>query len=108
MRDVAQMVRSIDYVALTTSRGRGTEATEWAVQWSRDVAAAFVVSYLDAMEVSTLLPDTDDAFDALINAFVVARSLRELHWELATRPEMAAVPLTAILRLLRRDPDVTA
>ena len=108
LRDVAQMIRSIDYVALTASQGVGTEVAAWAAQWSRTVAAAFVVSYLDAMEGSTLLPDSDEAFDALVNAFVIARSLRELHWELATRPEMAEVPLTAILHMLARDTDVSA
>jgi maltose alpha-D-glucosyltransferase/alpha-amylase len=65
---------------------------------------AFVESYLTELEDSPLLPDSADAVNSLLEAFMLARSLRELHWELATRPELVRVPLAGLRRMLGQTP----
>jgi maltose alpha-D-glucosyltransferase/alpha-amylase len=103
LRDVTNMVRSIDYVAVRTAMD-GDGDTAAAAVWARSVAGGFVDAYLEEMDGSTLLPDSDEAIDALLGAFAVARSLRELHWELTTRRDWVPIPLAGIRRLLSRDP----
>ena len=106
LRDVAQMLRSIDYVAMSSALGGSEVRRIWATWWSRAVGGAFVASYLDHMEGSPLLPEKPEATDALLNAFAVARSLRELHWDLVNRPWQAAVPLAGIRSTLGRRPSL--
>jgi maltose alpha-D-glucosyltransferase/alpha-amylase len=104
LRDVAQMLRSFDYVALATARDGSPDERRWAAWWSRVAGYAFVESYLTELEDSPLLPDSADAVNSLLEAFMLARSLRELHWELATRPELVRVPLAGLRRMLGQTP----
>ena len=104
LRDVAQMVRSIDYVAMASAGQVAEERRPWAAWWARAVALRFVHSYLAAMEDSPALPDEPEAVDALLQAFAITRALRELHWELETRPDWVAIPLAGIRRLLGHEP----
>jgi maltose alpha-D-glucosyltransferase/alpha-amylase len=104
LRDVAQMIRSFDYVALAAALDRSANERAWAAWWSRIVEQAFVTRYLAEMEDSPLLPDSAEAIDALLAAFAMSRSLRELHWELATRPDWVRIPLAGIRRMLGQTP----
>jgi maltose alpha-D-glucosyltransferase / alpha-amylase len=104
LRDVAQMVRSFDYVALAVALDRSANERAWAAWWSRVVSRAFVASYLVEMEDSPLLPDSAAAIDDLLAAFAMSRSLRELHWELVTRPDWVRIPLAGIRRMLGQSP----
>ncbi len=87
LRDVAEMLRSFDYVALVAALDGTSQQKSWAAWWSRLVGSEFLRSYLDEMEDSPLLPDSSEATDALLNAFALSRALRELHWELLTRTD---------------------
>ncbi len=102
LRDVAQMLRSIDYVALASAETVDDEKRPWAAWWSRAVSLQFVQSYLEAMGDSAALPDDAEAIDALLEAYALTRALRELHWELDVRPEMVPIALGGIRRLLDR------
>ena len=104
LRDVAQMLRSIDYVAMTSARQVDEDRRRWAAWWSRAIGRHFVHTYLAAMEDSPALPDDAEAVDALLQAFALTRSLRELQWELQTRPDWIAIPLAGIRRLLGIEP----
>jgi maltose alpha-D-glucosyltransferase/alpha-amylase len=104
LRDVADMIRSFDYVALSTALDATPRRRVWAAWWARLVGSEFLRAYLDEMEDSPLLPDTAQATAGLLNAFALSRALRELHWELGTRPEWARVPLAALRRMLGETP----
>jgi len=106
LRDVAQMLRSIDYLAMSTALEGSKARKAWAAWWSRAVGGAFVTSYLATMEDSPLIPDALTATDALLNAFAVARSLREMHWDLVNRPWLASVPLAGIRSTLGTRPSL--
>ena len=100
LRDVAQMLRSIDYVAMTLALDGSDDLVRRAAAWSAEVGSAFATAYLDAMEDSPTLPDDPASIDELLTAFGMTRALRELHWELMIRPEWAPVPLAGIRRML--------
>ena len=104
LRDVAEMIRSLDYVALSAALDGTRRQRTWAAWWSRLVGSEFVRSYLDEMEDSPLLPDSAQAIDDLLNAFALSRALRELHWELVTRPDWVRIPLAGLRRMLGRAP----
>jgi predicted trehalose synthase len=100
LSDIAQTVRSFDYVAMTTLLYESDTDPAWAAWWSRVVSAELVAVYLDAVADSPLVPDDIEAIDALLNALAMSRALRELDWELTVRPEWTAVHLAGVRRML--------
>jgi maltose alpha-D-glucosyltransferase/alpha-amylase len=100
LRDVAQMIRSLDYASLAAARELPESKRSLAPIWSAEVADAFVRRYLSAMEGSAALPDDPAAIDILLRAYVAARALRELRWELSVRPEWLDIPLDGLRRML--------
>ncbi len=106
LRDVAQMLRSIDYVAIATARAASGRRRAWGPWWSRALAVEFVRAYLAAMEDSPALPDDPEAIDALLGGYALTRALRELHWELAVRPDWLVVALAGVRRLLGQHPSL--
>jgi len=106
LRDVAQMLRSLDYVAGSAGLDRKEPAWARAAWWSELACARYVESYLKEMAGSPLVPDEPAHMDLLLGAYALARGLRELRWELENRPTWVAVPLFGVRRLLnqaRRD-----
>jgi maltose alpha-D-glucosyltransferase / alpha-amylase len=106
LRDVAGMVRSFSYAALTglnvATRTRPEDAdrlTPWAQLWEREVVATFLRAYRTATEGTTLFPRDADDFDTLLRAFVVEKGLYELAYELNNRPDWAHIPLIGLLNL---------
>jgi maltose alpha-D-glucosyltransferase/alpha-amylase len=106
LRDVAQMLRSFDYLAVTTAAGVSEDRLGWAPWWSRAVGLEFLDAYLEAMGDSPALPDDREGVDSLLAAFELARALRELHWELDMRPEWVHVPLAGVRRMLGVHPSI--
>ena len=106
LRDVAGMVRSFSYAALTglnvATHTRPEDAERlapWAQLWERDVVATFLRAYRAATEGSALFPRDADDFDTLLRAFVVEKGLYELAYELNNRPDWAHIPLIGLLNL---------
>jgi maltose alpha-D-glucosyltransferase/alpha-amylase len=99
LSDVAQMVLSFDYVA-SASVGDGSPAQAWSARWSRQVGNSFLRSYLTDLADSALIPDSSAGIDNLLVAFMVSGALREVHWELANRPDWVHIPLAGIRQLL--------
>ncbi len=100
LRDVAQMLRSLDYVAVVSASRIGSEADSWAPWWARAVGLEFVQAYLSAMEDSPALPDDAADIDSLLTAYTLTRSLSELHWEAEVRPDWIDVPIAGIRRII--------
>jgi maltose alpha-D-glucosyltransferase/alpha-amylase len=106
-RDVASLIRSIDYsanVALeralrvtTDEHGRlGAALAEW-----RDRStAAFLAAYRETMTNARLWPADPHAAEQMLNFFVLEKAFYEIEYELANRPEWLRVPLTGMLRIL--------
>jgi maltose alpha-D-glucosyltransferase/alpha-amylase len=105
LRDVAGMLRSFSYAALTALnvaiKARPEDRDKlapWADFWERGVSAAFLRAYFAAVDGHGLLPSGND-LDTLLDGFVTDKALYELGYELNNRPEWVHVPLAALLRL---------
>jgi maltose alpha-D-glucosyltransferase/alpha-amylase len=107
LRDVAGMLRSLSYAALTglAAAARTPEDRErlapWADAWERWATAAFLEGYMSAARPSAFLPPRADDLDALLQAFVLEKALSELDYELNNRPDWVHIPLLGLLRLTR-------
>jgi maltose alpha-D-glucosyltransferase/alpha-amylase len=106
LRDVAGMLRSFSYAALTglgaATQTRPEDAARlapWAELWETWVGAAFIRAYLTAARSAGILPNDDRSLDALLRAFVLDKALYELGYELNNRPEWVHIPLLGLLHL---------
>jgi maltose alpha-D-glucosyltransferase/alpha-amylase len=106
-RDVAGLIRSIDYSATAAleralkvapdEHGKlGAALSEW-----RDrAAAAFLAAYREIMTDTRLWPTGPQAAARMLDFFLLEKAFYEVEYELAHRPEWLRVPLTGILRIL--------
>lgn len=101
LRDVAEMLRSIDYVAGHSALAADEPGRLWAQWWARGVGFRFFDSYSKTMQDSLLLPDEPAAIDALVESYWIVRALQELHWEMAIRPDWVDIPAASLRRMLR-------
>jgi maltose alpha-D-glucosyltransferase / alpha-amylase len=112
LKDVAGMVRSMDYVA-TLAIDRQVEAglvrTETlphqmlirhARAWRDAASAVFLSSYFRHPHVVRHLPETEEERAALLRTHLLEKALYELAYELGHRPRLASVPARAILELI--------
>jgi maltose alpha-D-glucosyltransferase/alpha-amylase len=106
-RDVAGLIRSIDYSATAAleralkvapdEHGKlGAALSEW-----RDrSAAAFLATYREVMTNQRLWPADPHAAGQMLNFFLLEKAFYEIEYELAHRPDWLRVPLTGMLRIL--------
>jgi maltose alpha-D-glucosyltransferase/alpha-amylase len=106
LRDVAGMVRSFSYAALT-GLGAATQnrpedydrLAPWAEFWERWVTAAFLRAYLAAAAGAPFVPSRREDFDLLLHTFILDKAIYELAYELNNRPDWVHIPLTGLLKL---------
>jgi maltose alpha-D-glucosyltransferase/alpha-amylase len=106
LRDVAGMLRSFAYAAMTgltaatLTRPEDTERLQpWAEFWEAWVSATYLRAYLAATAGAGILPARQGALEALLHGFVVDKAVYELGYELNNRPDWVHVPLSGLLRL---------
>ena len=105
-RDVAGMIRSFHYAAVTTLLD-GTVVREidrevaapWAEAWHRWISGAFLRSYLDATTGASFLPARED-LPLVLRTHVLEKAFLELANELELGAETVTIPLAAILDLV--------
>jgi len=90
LRDVAGMLRSFSYAA---------QAGKKDPSWEPAVAAAFLDGYRRASAAADILPPGGEAFDAVLDAFLLDKTLYELGYELNNRPDWVTLPLSALARV---------
>ncbi|WP_435203251.1 maltokinase N-terminal cap-like domain-containing protein [Janibacter sp. GS2] len=97
LRDVAGVLRSLDYVTGTLARpGARTDPGVDLREWLRAAQQSFLDGYSDVG------PDPRDSA-ALLTAFVLDKALYEVVYEARHRPGWLALPTEAIDRLLQED-----
>ncbi len=106
LKDVAGMLRSFSYAAYaalvnyTTRRPEQTGQLEpWARLWDQLVSATFLDAYRKSIAGHGLLPDSAAAEEALLRAYLVDKTLYELHYELNNRPRWVRIPLWGLASL---------
>ena len=110
-RDVAGMMRSFHYVALTALLDEGVVrnadrivALPWANVWHEWTSAAFLREYLDTAGNASFVPKHDAELAILLDAFTLANALQELETELKGTGETITIPLFAIAHILDGTP----
>jgi trehalose synthase-fused probable maltokinase len=97
LRDVAGMLRSIDYAAVS-AMPPGMDA--WARAWEREAAATFVRAYRERAAGASFLPSTEAAFAQAVAAFVLEKAAYEVVYEASHRPAWLPIPLGGLSRAL--------
>ena len=106
LRDVAGMVRSLEYAAATAG-SRRPDGWQEAV----DVAPlrdAFIESYRSRAMTrrAEFLPSTPAAFNRWLEFYELQKALYEVEYEANNRPDWMFIPLRAVERLARARPGV--
>lgn len=109
LRDVAGMLRSFHYAALTALHKRtasgedlqGRDLSGWIHQWKQIVSAAFLEAYVRAAGDACFLPRSREELKLLLETYLLEKAIYELIYELKNRPDWVAIPLEGIVELLR-------
>ncbi len=107
LRDVAGMIRSFDYAASTAlldhtlPRPGTAEELQAAVEdWQQRSIGYFLDEYRQATEGCATVPADAEAFDRLLDLFILEKALYEICYEAANRPQWLPIPLKGVRRLL--------
>jgi maltose alpha-D-glucosyltransferase/alpha-amylase len=110
LRDVAGMLRSFHYAALTSTieqlrigaLGKFDFAgmAPWTNFWRTWSSWAFLKGYLEAGGHASFIPKSDDELRILLDAFVMDKAIYELGYELNNRPDWLLIPLLSLGQLL--------
>ncbi|MFE5774730.1 phosphotransferase [Brachybacterium sp. NPDC056505] len=98
VRDVAGMLRSLDYAGGAVLHEHGVDASAWVAESSRAFLDGYLDGYLDAMGIS----HEDASFLALLRAFEADKAVYEVLYEARNRPSWLPIPLGALARLSSR------
>jgi maltose alpha-D-glucosyltransferase/alpha-amylase len=113
-RDVAGLIRSIDYSATAAleralkiapdEHGKLSTALE---AWRDRSTNAFFEAYRETMADARLWPGDPGAASRLLNFFLLEKAFYEIEYELSHRPDWLRVPLTGVLRILSQPMDAS-
>jgi maltose alpha-D-glucosyltransferase / alpha-amylase len=110
-RDVAGLVRSIDYsVTAALDRALKVASDEQGklalalADWRDRATATFLAAYRETMAGQPLWPADPAAAERMLNFFLLEKAFYEIEYELAHRPDWLRVPLTGMLRILAQQP----
>jgi maltose alpha-D-glucosyltransferase/alpha-amylase len=98
LRDVAGMLRSLDYAAVTAAGGArpglvSTPRQTWAEAWETEARHGFVAGYRQAAAGATFVPETEQDFLRAVAAFEVEKAAYEIVYEANQRPDWIAIPV---------------
>jgi maltose alpha-D-glucosyltransferase/alpha-amylase len=106
-RDVAGLIRSIDYSATAALQRALKVATDEdgklsaaLAEWRERAVAAFLGACREVMTDQRLWPANPDAAARMLDFFLLEKAIYEIEYELAHRPDWLRVPLTGMLRIL--------
>jgi maltose alpha-D-glucosyltransferase/alpha-amylase len=102
MRDLAGMIRSFEYASAHAVRRGPTRPEDapalfpWARLWQRWTSASFLRGYFDLAGDAFYLPKGQDNFEAMLDFYLLDKSIYELRYELNNRPDWVDIPLEGI------------
>ncbi|MBA2468620.1 MAG: hypothetical protein H0V37_04375 [Chloroflexia bacterium] len=102
LKDVAGMLRSIDYAVATASHGDGVVDLG---AWRDDAERAFLDGYLPVVrrDPKALVPREPDALAQALDVFMIEKALYEVRYELDNRPDWLDIPFGALRRIAAGD-----
>jgi maltose alpha-D-glucosyltransferase/alpha-amylase len=99
VRDVAGLLRSLDYAA---AAGGSADVEEWRAQWEQEAAEEFTAGYLAVVAGAPFLPPTPSAFARALAAFELEKAAYEVVYEARHRPDWLPIPLRGLLNAAAR------
>jgi maltose alpha-D-glucosyltransferase/alpha-amylase len=106
LRDVAGMLRSFDYAAVTELHADAIRAEDreplkpWAKFWHLWVSVSYLKGYFEASRRAKLLPESASDKELMLETYLLEKAVYELGYELNNRPDWVHVPIEGILTLL--------
>jgi maltose alpha-D-glucosyltransferase/alpha-amylase len=107
LRDVAGMLRSINYAAIAgmlgsvDARGENTSALEpLARDWEQRTSQAFLEGYRTTIAGCSSYPSDPAVAQTLLELFILEKAFYEVSYELANRPSWLRIPLEGIRAIL--------
>ncbi|MGB8842836.1 MAG: maltose alpha-D-glucosyltransferase [Aliidongia sp.] len=114
LKDVAGMVRSLDYAAAVALRSASdlppadlAVAEQLCADWRDRSIAAFLGGYRAALEDAPFWPDDPAAGETLFDLLLLDKVLYEIGYELANRPAWLTIPVRGLIALLTEPEDGT-
>ena len=107
LRDVAGMLRSLEYVsaaALRDGRHRPEDLPVlegWSRSWAQWVSTSYLGGYLDRVAGTHLVPSNDTDLEMLLRFFLFEKCIYEISYELNNRPEWVEIPMRGLRALLQ-------
>jgi maltose alpha-D-glucosyltransferase/alpha-amylase len=106
LRDVAGMLRSFDYAAMTALRQEREDdrllLAPWARAWTGRINAAYLDAYMATATGAGFLPSSPDDVQLLLEVFQLDKALYEVGYEISYRPAWVSTPLRAVIEMLAR------
>lgn len=96
LRDVAGMLRSLDYAARSTAEAG--DAAHAAEDWCRQATNSYLAAYERAMQGAPSQP-APDLTRALLDLFLLQKAIYEIGYERANRPSWTHLPLAGLVAL---------
>lgn len=98
LKDVAGMLRSLDYAGATRERAQEAAEASGVREWGARARSAFLAGYRASVRTAepVILPDDDAAFQSALRFFMVEKALYEVRYELDNRPLWLEIPLGAL------------
>jgi len=106
-RDVAGLIRSIDYSVITAfdralkiapdEQGKLAAAL---FAWRHRATRSFFTAYRESMTNKRLWPPDPHVADAMLDFFLLEKAIHEIEYEMEHRPEWLRLPVAGLLRTL--------
>lgn len=97
LRDLAGLIRSLDYASSVA--GRQTGRVEVADAWMQRAEDAFLESYISNVKSTVPFIPSGPGMREALNFFVMEKAMYELNYELNNRPSWSWIPAAAITKL---------
>jgi maltose alpha-D-glucosyltransferase/alpha-amylase len=111
LRDIAGMLRSLDYAAAAALRAAaekyGAEAARFgpgADEWRAIAASAFLAGYGETAAGNVSMPATSEQFDHMLDFFLIEKACYEIVYETRHRPDWVAIPVGGLTALMTGAP----
>ncbi len=108
LRDVAGMLRSINYAAVAALRGSSSDRAEdttalepLARDWERRSVEAYLAGYRETIVGARSYPADPAMAEQLLDLFTLEKAFYEMSYELANRPAWVRIPLEGIRNILQ-------
>lgn len=110
LRDVAGMLRSFNYAAVSCLFDRAEPDSEewkrlepWAEMWETLARERFLHGYRSRAHEGNFLPANPDDLLVMLDVFEIDKAIYEIGYERGHRPDWARIPLRGITKTLERN-----